>query len=125
MHPLWTRLDTHSTTTAHRRAHEQAHSHAGALSSGGSAALGEMLAGYDATARYYEGALAGAARDPEGAARRLLPMAGYIGRLEEPELALKREAQLGGAGRIYYPYYPAATQAPAEAAGGPSTQKAS
>lgn len=87
--------------------------------------LNGMLAGYEAAAVHYEKLLAGAARDPEGAAHQLMPMASYIGRLEEPELALKRAAQSRSGARFYPPYLPAsrnrADSEPApkgEAAGG-------
>jgi hypothetical protein len=87
--------------------------------------LNGMLAGYDAAAAHYESLLASAARDPEAAAHQLMPMAAYIGRLEEPELALKRAAQSRSGARFYPPYLPASRNradsdlAPeAEAAGG-------
>jgi hypothetical protein len=69
--------------------------------------LGEMIAGYAAAAAYYEGTLEGAPRDPEGAALRLTPMMACIGRLEEPELALKRAAQSRAGGFFHPPYLPA------------------
>jgi hypothetical protein len=69
--------------------------------------LNGMLTSFDAAASYYETELAAAARDPESAALRLLPMTAYIGRLESPELALKRAAQSRAGARFFPPYLPA------------------
>lgn len=80
----------------------------GAVNPGyGKEVLQEMLADYETAAAYYEKVLAEAQTDTERAAARLLPQASYVGRLEEPDLALKRAA-LGRAGaRFYPPYLPA------------------
>ena len=72
-----------------------------------------MLTAYEAVAAFYEGRLAAAAQDPEAAAAVLIP-ATCIGRLVEPELALKRAAQARPANdsrdrpRFFPPYFPAA-----------------
>jgi hypothetical protein len=73
------------------------------------------FAGYEAAAAVYERDLADAAADPDAAAARLLPERLYVGRLEDPDLAAKREAGRPGT-RFYPPYLPAAR---AEAAKGP------
>jgi hypothetical protein len=74
------------------------------------------LADFEAVAAYYEEALGAAASDPEGAAARLLPLSSYVGRLEDPGLALKRAALGRPGARHHYPYFPAqgkrADQAP-------------
>lgn len=69
--------------------------------------LNGMLAGYDAAAAHYESVLASAAHDPEGASQQLVPLTAYIGRLEDPELALKRAAQSRTGARFHPPYLPA------------------
>ena len=66
-----------------------------------------MLSEFGAVAAHYEAVVANAARDPEAAARQLLPLAAYIGRLEEPELALRRTAQKLPGARFHSIYYPA------------------
>jgi len=68
--------------------------------------LGHLREYYEVAA-FYEGILAQAAADPEGAAALLIPAAAYVGRLEDPGLALKREAFTSRAGQRYYPYMPA------------------
>ena len=69
--------------------------------------LHEMLSTYIVAARYYEKLLIDVARKSEDTIHQLLPRESYIGRLEEPELALKRAAQSRAAGRFYPPYLPA------------------
>jgi hypothetical protein len=86
----------------------------------GSSTLHEMLAGYEAAAGLYERILATAAANPESveaAAAQLLPLSLYVGRFEDPGLALRREA-LGRAGvRFYPPYLPASRAGRDEASG--------
>jgi hypothetical protein len=79
----------------------------------GRSVLLEMLGEYEAVAAHYEGV----ARelDPEHAAALLLPPAAYIGRLEEPELALKRAAQTRAPGKFFPPYLPASRGEPRRA----------
>jgi hypothetical protein len=71
------------------------------------ATLNGMLSGYNAAAAHYESMLASAAHDPEGASHQLMPLTAYIGRLEDPELALKRAAQSRTGARFHPPYLPA------------------
>jgi hypothetical protein len=71
------------------------------------ATLNGMLSGYNAAAAHYESMLASAAHDPEGASHQLMPLTAYIGRLEDPELALKRAAQSRKGARFHPPYLPA------------------
>jgi hypothetical protein len=71
------------------------------------ATLNSMLSGYNAAAAHYESMLASAAHDPEGASHQLMPLTAYIGRLEDPELALKRAAQSRKGARFHPPYLPA------------------
>jgi hypothetical protein len=69
--------------------------------------LNGMLSGYNAAAAHYESMLASAAHDPAGASHQLIPLTAYIGRLEDPELALKRAAQSRTGARFHPPYLPA------------------
>lgn len=69
--------------------------------------LNGMLSGYNAAAAHYESMLASAAHDPAGASHQLMPLTAYIGRLEDPELALKRAAQSRTGARFHPPYLPA------------------
>ena len=71
------------------------------------AAAAAILSEFGAVAAHYEAVAAGAARDPEAAAHRLLPPAAYIGRLEEPELALRRTAQNLPGARFHSMFFPA------------------
>lgn len=74
--------------------------------------LNGMLAGYDTIVAYTESVL-GTDTDTgvETAAALLLPTESYIGRLEEPELALKRaSAAPRGKVQFYPPYFPAAAR---------------
>jgi len=69
--------------------------------------LNGMLSGYNAAAAHYESMLASAAHDPAGASHQLMPLTAYIGRLEDPELALKRAAQSRTGARFHPAYLPA------------------
>lgn len=74
-------------------------------------AIHEIISGYDSIAKYYETVLAGAARNPEKTSNQLLPLISYIGRLEDTELATKRETQSKFHEKSHnfnIPYYPAA-----------------
>ena len=87
------------------------------------ATLHEMLADYEAAAAQYAEIIVGAARRPKEAAAAILPLATYIGRFADPDLALKRAALEKAGGRFYPPYVPAARQpregpAPPEETGG-------
>jgi hypothetical protein len=66
---------------------------------------------FNAVAKYYEATIACAASDPEAVALQLLPLTAYIGRLEEPELALRRTAQHLPGARFHSMYFPASRHA--------------
>lgn len=63
----------------------------------------EIWSSYTAVAAHYESVAKSCS--PEAAADQLMPLAAYIGRLEEPGIALKRAAQASG--KFYPPYFPA------------------
>lgn len=69
--------------------------------------LHEMLGDYRAAAAVCDAGLRRAESDPDAAAALLLPASAYVGRGEDADLALKREAQ----GRFPPPYFPAARRA--------------
>lgn len=81
----------------------------------------DHLREYQEAAEFYERVLARAGSAPEGAAALLTPAAAYVGRLEDPDLALKREAA-AGRGPRQYPYMPA--QRAREASGAEAAPKA-
>lgn len=65
--------------------------------------LKEIASGYQMAAAHYE-SVAGSC-SPKSAADQLIPLAAYIGQLEDSEVALKRAAQASA--RFFPPYFPA------------------
>lgn len=72
--------------------------------------LHDMLQDCEAVAAHYTRVLDGAAANPEEAAAQLLPLANYVGRFGDPDIALKRAAPA----RFFAPYVPAAGARPRE-----------
>lgn len=70
--------------------------------------LNNIVSGYEIAASHYESILNN--NDTEAVAIKLLPMSTYIGRLENPELVVKRASKILQKTKFYPPaYYPAAT----------------
>jgi hypothetical protein len=87
--------------------------------------LHEMLADFERMVTYYEHEVADAKSDPERAARILIPLDTYTGRLESPELALKRAMLKKPGAHFHAPYMPAARAPASASASAPASAPAS